>query len=310
MAENCNGFGNTGFYKKCEADFKAMRGIFVMKTYDDDGVENKVAAGTEIDDAFILARINDSDPSKRWYPIMNLEEALSERQDPTFYTAGSGAQEFVKQGTRNVSFEIRRQGAEFLHQIEGCSCEDLSFFGVDIENKLRGAIKEENGLGSWDFYPIKMQPSSYYPKLVMATEDNPEHLMVQFQYHINEKDSLLRVYPGSLTTTTFLDRKGLIDVYSTFSSITATGFVVDLTTIYTDGDDFKVEGLLLADFDELYDVTAAAAVSITSVTESATVPGRYTVVHATATVTNTRRLTIAKNGFDFTNVTADTFAGV
>lgn len=302
--ESCNGFGNTGYYQNCDSNFKVMRGMFIVPRFDGDGVANKIAAGTEITAAYLTARLNDADKTKRWYPIPQIEAATGERADPTIFTNPSGAIEFVKDGTKALQFELRRRGAEFKGQIESCECNELAFFAIDIDGRLRGLIETIED-GSPDFFPIPIQSGSFYSKLVDATEDNPEHLLVNFQIEITVKDSLLRIYPGSLTTGDLLAARGLFDVFSDYSSKSTTDFTVSLRTIYSDGDKFRPEGLLAGDF-SLYNVTDALAVVITSITEET--PGVYDINFAAQTSADVLRLTPTKNGFDFSAVVTNTIA--
>ncbi len=300
--ESCSGFGNTGYYQNCDSNFKVMRGLIVVPTYDNDGVKNKIPAGTLLDAEYLTARLNDTDKSKRWYPIPQLEAATGERADPTLFTNPSGAIEFVKDGVKNLTFELRRRGAEFKGQIEACECNELSFFAIDIDGRIRGLIEVVDGEDP-DFFPIPIQPGSFYSKLVDATEDNPEHLIVNFQIEITVKDSLLRIYPSTLTTADLLGARGLFDVYSNITDISTTGFTADLRTIYTNGDKFKPEGLLAADF-VLYNVTDSAPVVITSATETSA--GVYDFVFAAQAPAEVLRLTPTKSGFDFAPVVANT----
>ncbi len=297
--DGCNGFGNTGYYQNCDSNFKALRGIFAMSTFDADGEKNKVEAGTEIDADFLADKLNEADPLKRWYPLMPIEAAAGERADPTLFTNPSGSIEFVKDGVKNLSFELRRRGAEFKGQIDACPCAELSFFGVDAAGKLRGLITGVNE--NSDFFPIPIQPGSFYSKLVDATEENPEHLLVNFQWELTVKDSLLRVYPTNLVTAELLSAKGLYDVFAAYSDISTLGFTADFSTLYTDGDKYKPEGLLIADFD-LHNDTDPADVVITSVTETS--PGVYVFVMPAQTALDSLTLTPTKLGFDFSEVVA------
>jgi hypothetical protein len=296
--ESCNGFGNTGYYQNCDSNFKVMRTLFIVPTFDSDGVKNKIAAGTAIDAAFITARLNDTDKSQRWYPIPQIEAATGERTDPTLFTNPSGDIEFVKDGVKTVAMELRRRGAEFKGQIETCECNELSFFAVDIDGRLRGLIEDKTD-GSPDFLPIPIQPGSFYSKLVDATEENPEHLMVNFQWEITVKDSLLRIYPTSLTTGDLLAARGLYDVFAEYDDEATTGFEASLRTIYTDGDNFRPTGLVAGDF-ALYNVTDSLSVAITSATETSN--WVYVFVFAAQTSGDVLRLTPTKNGYDFAKV--------
>lgn len=301
--ESCNGFGNTGYYLNCDSNFKVMRGDFMVPTYKADGTKNFIPSGTIIDEDFLTEALNNPDPLERWYPLMPIEAATGERADPTIFTNPSGSKEFVKDGVKDISFELRRRGAEFKGQIEACACSELSFFAVDADGKLRGLI--ESVSDDSDFFPIPIQPGSFYSKLVDATEENPEHLLVNFQLELTVKDSMLRVYPTNLVTATLLSAKGLYDVYVDYTDITTTGFTASLRTIYTDGDRFRPEGLVAGDF-ALYSVTDSAAVVPTSVTE--VTHGKYHFVMAAQTAVDVLKLTPTKDGFDFTNVVSKTFS--
>lgn len=300
--ELCTGFGNTGYYENCDSNFKVMRGMFIVPTYDSTGAKNAIPAGTVIDGTYLTARLNDTDATKRWYPLMHIEAANSERGDAVVFTNPSGAIEFVKNGVKNVSFELRRRGSEFKGQIEACPCSELSFFALDLDGKLRGLITGIDTVS--DFFPVPIQPSSFYSKLVDAVEENPEHLLVNFQYELTVKDSLLRTYPTNLVTTDLSAAKGLYDVYMDVSNVTTTGFTASLRTIYTDGSKYRPTGLVAGDF-ALYNVTDASAIVITSVTESS--PGVYDFVIPTTTTSKVKRLTPTKPSFDFTPVVNNTF---
>lgn len=300
--EDCTtAFGNTGAYEKCSS-FKATRGYYIVPVFADDGTENKIPAGTELTEAFLTSQLSNTDSSKRWYPLINAEAVASERGDDKYYDYPSGAREFIAQGIKNVTFELRQRGPEFLGQIKTCACEELAFFAIDLEGNLRGSILGVDEVS--DFYPTKIQPATFSPNLIEATEDAPERLKVQFQVEINEKDDLLRVYPKSLVTAKLLKAKGLYDVYMDVSNITATGFTASLRTIYTDGDKFRPTGLVAGDF-ALYNKTDSVAITITTVAESS--PGVYVFVHPTTVTSKVRRLTPTKPTFDFSKVVANTF---
>jgi hypothetical protein len=126
--------------------------------------------------------------------------------------------------------------------------------------------------------------------------------MVYFQWGITVKDSLLRVYPSSLTTADMLAARGLYDVYSDISDESTTGFTAALRTIYTDGDKYRPTGLVAGDF-ALRNMTDDLAVVITTATEVS--PGVYEFVFAAQGSGEEIRLTPTKNGYDFAPVVAN-----
>ena len=309
MAEEClTGIGNTGFLKACGSQFKDVAGMIIVPTFADDGTENKIDADEVLDDAFLTARINETDPSKRWYPLATPFNAFeSTRADPTYVELDNGSREFVKQGARTVNFQVRGQSTIYLGQIKACPCDKLSFYLIDSAGKLMGIVKSKE---DQDLYPIKMQPSSLYSAYIFATAADNEYLTVSFQFELGEDDSLLRVYNDSLVEGNLKGLKGLLDVYPTFTNVTTGGFTVKLATLFTQGNKYNVSGLVAADF-ALYNVTDSASIAITSVAEvinaNGSGSGTYNFVIATTPTPEVKRLTPTKAGFDFAPVIAKTF---
>jgi hypothetical protein len=82
-----------------------------------------------------------------------------------------------------------------------------------------------------------------------------------------------------------------------------------------------ITGLLVANFYDVvggasskaYNVTDSSAIALSSVAESATIPGRYTITYGAQTsgtlaTADVVRFTIVKTQLDFTAVTANTLA--
>ena len=74
MAEICSCetvMGNTGL-PSCYKALTLATGIFMTPTYGNDGTKNVIDTTDTIDDAYILAAINNADQSKRWFPLQKL----------------------------------------------------------------------------------------------------------------------------------------------------------------------------------------------------------------------------------------------
>ncbi len=54
------GLSNLG-YPGCSTAIKVARAIYIVPTLDSTGQKNKITVATEIDDAFLAARVNDPD---------------------------------------------------------------------------------------------------------------------------------------------------------------------------------------------------------------------------------------------------------
>lgn len=100
--------------------------------------------------------------------------------------------------------------------------------------------------------------------------------MVSFEHDQLVKDSDLGYVSESAITGDLLNLDGLIEAVSTVSGEATTGFVLTMTSLSGAFDSkTAIEGLVLADF-AVYNVTDAASVTVTSVTESPA--GTYTFV--------------------------------
>lgn len=291
------GLSNLG-YPSCSTQIKVARAIYIVPTYDSTGVRNKVTVATEIDDAFLLARVNDADKSKRWFPLQKLETVTPNRADPTYETAPSNRKAFVKVGVKTWSADKWEGGSVLAKALDSIRCNDVSVFIVDAEGKLVGMDKEDTGVY---LYPIKTDKESWYVKVVDATDTTIEKLNISFDWSITEYDTNLRYV---VPTADMFALNGLVDIATTVTNITTTGFKAKLFTKNGYGDISKkipLTGMLLADF-ALYNVTDSLAVTISSVVESP--DGTYTFAFVAQTSADVLRLTPSLDGYEFTDVIA------
>lgn len=307
MICECNSsLGNTGL-AGCIPVFRVAKGIFAVRTYDDAGALNSITVADTIDDAYLTARLNDTDPSQRWYPIMNLENVTSERGDPTYETAPSNRKAFVQDGIRSFSAEIWGQGPDLKKKLDTLRCSEMSIFIVDKDGSIRGIVDKDSDTL---LYPIKTDKNSWNIKLVPATDTTNEKLIVTFDWDQNEDDALLRMIAAGDMTADMLRAMGLLDINVTVGAITTTTAVITLTTDYGSLKDKVVDsGLVVSDFvsyndnttSKIYDSTGAANLTLSSVVESPN--GTYTLTWTPAqTTADILKLKIIKNGRDYTNV--------
>jgi len=299
---DCNNLtlGNSG-RTDCDVIASVMQGGFFMFTTADDGTKNKIVLSADIDDAFITARINDTDASKRWYPTGELENIQGERAEAVFATAPSGRKVRLKDGVRNVIAEMWEQGPSLMQEWEKASCPQISYFAIDDEGKLTGMVLDPEDA---NLYPIKIQKNTFSMNLKLATEDLPSMVELSFDFDSNEEDSLLKSIAKADISADLLVVNGLFGVTSTYAGIATTKFTVTLTEKYGSAKNkILVGGLLTGDM-ALYNVTDSAAVPITVFTE--VTKGVYKLEYAAETSGDVLRLTITKEGFEFSSVTTNT----
>ena len=155
-----------------------------------------------------------------------------------------------------------------------------------------------------NLYPIRCDKNSWEAKLVKATDTTQQKVALAFDIHPDERDEQLRYFAETEYTCNFADAVGLLDIFSTNTSVGATISVLDLYTRFgTAKVKEPMKGLLAADL-AIYNVTDSLAVAVVSLTEAP--DGTYTITYAAQTVTDVLRFTFTKDGFDFTAVTANT----
>lgn len=243
----------------------------------------------------------------------------SERSESAFDEAPSGNKDFIKEGTRSESYEIRNQNGVLKGQLDTIRCNAVSKFPVDVDNSLRGMIvPTANEPNDGFLYPIKMDNNSFDVNYNFQTDTTVNKLIVSYDYAQGEDDANLRMIAGSDITADLLSANGLVEVYATYSNITTAGFTVKLNFAY--GSQLALvpdSGLLITDFydavggsdSNVYNVTGAAAEALATVTETGAGTGIYDVVYAVAvTALDVIRVTPDRNGRSYTNVIAKTVA--
>ena len=306
-------FNNTGTVSCAPIMDYADKLIFVP-TYAADGTRNKISTTAVFSQANLQALIDQADATKRWYPTPQIDNIGGERAAATFETGSTGRRYKAKAGTRAFSFDVMNQYGLYQAVFESFACAEMSFYIVDATGNLIGmqAAADDGYL-----YPIRISKDSMDAILGLPMPDKSVKISVSFEFDTREKDSLIKMmeYVSTVMTANVADAEGLNTVYSTISSISTTGFTAALYTKHNGITKVPITGLVIGDFHDvrggtaskLYNVTDSAAIALTSVTESSTVPGTYVFVITVAqTSTDVLRLTPVKTQLDFTNVVAST----
>lgn len=301
MAEICSCetvMGNTGL-PSCYKALTLASGIFMTPTYANDGTKNVIDTTDTINDAYILAAINNADQSKRWFPLQKLNAVTSERAEPNFDTRTDGGQAFVKQGIRNFSFEIWEGGSRFKKMLDKGRCREFSFFIIN-EGRIVGLDLTDEQL---ELAPIRIAKDSLVVNYLFASDTTVEKVAVTFQFDQRENDGNLS-YIEVADDADLTGYRGLLDIYSEIVQNTLTTITVKLFNKYGAANNKNVlTGLVAGDF-ALYNVTDSAAVTVSSCVESP--EGTYLLTFTAQTESDVVRITPTKAGYDFTSVIANT----
>ncbi len=270
----CNGsILNTGTPTKQRVVASGV-GLIAVRMKADDGTLNQILASDTIDQAYVDAKINEEDESKRWYPIGNFRNEEDVRADPITETFSDGGSVITQQGVRTYLGWLVNFAPAYVGILESFKCFEFGLFVIDSCGAITGAISKDKTA----LRPIRVNQNSWEPRYVKATPTVSAKVQLAFEFSQLERDKDLRVISEEEATADLLNIEGLLPLAAAISGEALTGFVAALTVdfdIFLDASKEVVPGWVLSDF-ALLNKTTNLAVAITSVTESP--EGTYTFV--------------------------------
>ena len=295
---------NTGI-ENCPSIFSATTGFFLVPLVAEDGTTNKVNLASLVANpaTYISGLINQSDASKRWYPVQDIKDITNERAEATFQEFSDGSKFYVKQGVRTFTGFKPKVSTRWIGKLDNNRCApDYGLFFITKTLDLVGKRIE----GDVDYlYPVQIAKQTFVAQFTPQTETTVQGATISFEFDLSEKDSDLAMIPASVLSPVRLNSyNGLVDVVSTVSAEALTGFTIELGVI---GGNFTanvpVTGLIDTDF-ALYNVTDNSAVTVLTAPEVS--DGVYTLTFAAQTSADVIRVTPTKNGYDFSAVVTNT----
>lgn len=277
----CNsGGGNTGRPSCYEVFGTAKKLIFVEYLKPDgsvNSVEISALSGGKLDQAFLDARVKDVNPRTRWYPTPPLFTVEDVRADNITEEIDSTTTLFIEEGVRTFEAFTLKGDPVFVGAMNAWKCISAGVFAVDTDGNLQGSETVDGFL-----YPVRIQPESLSATFIKASIANSTSSKTKIDFAISslEKDENLKMIEAVDITADLINAEGLIDVVAgTPSAISTTGFTVQLNTIYGGmTNPIAAEGLETADFSGVEISPTPGVVTISSVTESVSIPGLYTFV--------------------------------
>ena len=215
MACDCNvSLSNTGT-PNCESIANVAKKLYYFNTFAADGTRNGIVTTVTLDQAYLDAKINEADATKRFYPLVDMENVTDEAADSAFEEAPSGTKAFIKEGVRSFVGEFWKQSPTFLGQIKSARCTDISVIYVDADGNIIGSCDDGGDI----LYGIRVDKNSWDAKLVKATDATVQKVSLAFDYSQAEKDENLQMILASETDADWLGAKGLLDVNAEYSAI-------------------------------------------------------------------------------------------
>ena len=301
MACDCNVvFGNTGT-PDCVSIGSVTYRLIGVPTFDSTGVRNYIDTTQTLDSAFFTALINQSDTSKRWYPLpvmKNVEDIIGEDLTESF---NDGSTAFIQEGSRTFTgITIKNPSPVLLGKMKSWRCSQISVFVIDTDGNILG-----NGATADTLYPFELDSETWSPKYMKTTDTTVAKIQIDYTYAKSENDEDIRMIAADEMSIDVKDLEGLQDVTAgAATSIATTGFVTAIVGAYgTAVAKNKIKGLLAADF-TIYNETQTSAVTITTCTESP--DGTYTFVYPAQTSADVLTLALVKNGLEMTDLSITT----
>lgn len=294
----CNkGLSNTGT-PKCQPLASVSKRQFLVPLVADDNTFNEIDCATDtIDQAFIDGKINETDPSKRWYPLPCHENVTPARAESIFQSFDSGRRRKLRDGIRNFSSLYLDQGSQYKDKLDSVPCVKVGIFDIDINGSITGDRRTEGKLR-----PIPMEEKTFDAQLVFPDNSNSAAVAVSYDWSDTITDADLGIIRADEITADLIGANGLLDVNGEEVSTGQTSLVIDLTLDFGSVcDPEPVKGLVDTDF-ELFNETDTAVVAILTSTEDPS--GRYTITYAFQDVSDVLELRITAVGYDDTKLKA------
>lgn len=305
MANCCSlTVANTGF--GCTPIMEVVEKFIEVSYFKEDGTINEIDLTDTFNLAYFTALVNDADETLRWYPLPFVKNMVDERADSDFESFDDKTRIERQVGIRSVKTIITTLGnnagavsPQMVGKINDKKCKVSGLFGITKSKQLVGEMINDGFLA-----PIRIDNGSLSAILVKTGSGAiTQKINLGFDWHIDVQDERLRTLEADEMTTDISLINGLLDVTSTYSAIGQTSFKATLKTIFgTVLNPVLVEGLVAGDM-ALYNITDSGNVAITTAVEAP--DGTYTISYASQSVADVLRLTITKDGFDFTAVTAN-----
>ena len=244
--------------------------IIVVPLYADDGTENKILRSDTLNQAFFQAKVNEPDPSKRWYPIGNFTNVTNERGESNFETFSDGSRARTFKPPRTMTGWLLGYNPVYAAMIESLRCVKVGVYLIDDCGQPTGIYCEDAaGVAANDaLLPIAVNESSVDSLVILQSDAAAGKVQMSFDFSQLVKDENLRMLTAAEAgNANLLNLVKLIPTNTTISLVAVTGFDAAIALDYDKWTAQAITGLVLADF-YLYNETTASVITITSVTES------------------------------------------
>lgn len=276
----------------CNDSFGILLRPIIVPIYKNDGTLNYIDTSAALStQAYWDGLQYNTDETARFFPFtIDMEEVKNEKGETVYQQYASGRRSYVRDGVRTGSGMFPEAPAALVGKVNSKKCSLHGLMWMDHKGNLVGIEKVKGRL-----YPIQLAKNTLSAIFNPATDTTVPNVMLQWEYDQSVKDENLSFIPaGEIGIDLFTQFNGKTDAYvEQVGTGTTTGFTVDIFT--STGNAVKrtpVKGLVAADI-VLYNISDSLAVTVGTLVESSTVPGRYTVTFTAQTNTDKIRLNLS-----------------
>jgi len=218
-----------------------------VNAFDSEGNRNSILyselSDGKLTDAYINGKLNEADPSKRWYITpTKYENVEPSRTDSTFEDFSSGARVKVDTGVKEFK--------GILPQVDGVIADKMNAGACSLEGKfeidVNGSLKGEMSLDGLELFPILIAKGSFEAIEIDPVEGSAtQRIEVSFQYDKSVKEGNLRIIPSDSIEVNLLQINGIIDGVLTETGV-ATATEISFSFLIKDfgyfGEIIPIEG--------------------------------------------------------------------
>ena len=291
------GIVNSGI-PSCVSGFGRIAKLYFVYQTASDGTSNAVPCSTTIDEAFLTGKLNESDPSKRWYPTDKISNVTEVRNDPTTESIDN-IDSIVEQGSRTFNGFFVGKGAStptYLKFLKSVECPSVMYFAVDVNGTLVGVETVEGGEAA--LTGINIQPQSMFSRPVPATSTTIAKNELTFAVDSLVQDETIAYIGADEITADLLNANGLLDVTLTenVAAPTLSDVTIDASLVYGSVcNKLTYNGATDAADWDVNNITTPASITVLTVTENPN--GTYNLTFAAQTASDQITVQVSKDGF-------------
>lgn len=264
--------GNSG--KPAVKAFGVTAGLYRVPLRANDGTRNGLDLTSSTLGQDLLDRINNVDPTKRWYPFQEIKSVTFEEADPLTQTLENNENFITQVGIKKVTYAAFGVTEQYFDKTS-TMCVEEGLVLIDVCGNIKGQLE------GTDLFPRPVNNLSFFAKFMNATDTVKSHILYTVDYSIltNDGDQWMVGFENFNDVVGLNPAKllGMIDVrFNVLSVDSSTQLTLD--AVFDFGDAVSPNpwvGAIATDFFLINKTTPAAPVVPSLADPIAGFPGRY-----------------------------------